>query len=367
MSITALIHSGAKPALLCILFAQLSFCYQFPLQFMTANFLRSQSLEPRIRANSFPRPAFPACLSLRMAKSGEPKGFWTPDQKPTGLWTPGGEVLIETELTEKQEERPLLEAEWEIMLGQSADLKKLAMSGVLMQEITDAGEDLRGVNVTEVGMRSVGEALNLELVFTEFKALLAQETFIPTMAMPTSRMLSACFRKGKQNWMEGLGALQVMGFDPEMFITKQGVTKVVNLDALCLQLAGMMGMEERVLEEGGYTDAVLLGVKNLAVGVSRVLVRFALLEEVIKRQPKAGGFNLVVTSRAEAFIDKEGILLPEGADQNILRSDFTPSLEWQEIDATVGGQPAKALLVPVKAVDSWLSGELGMQGPKIIT
>jgi len=298
----------------------------------------------------------------------EKDGVWSPDQAPAALWTPGGEIFVETELTEKQEERPLLEAEWEVMLGQSEELRTMAKAGVLMNEITQAGEDLGGVNVTEVGRRSVGDDLDLELIFAQFKALLAEEKeFNPGMAIAASRVISACFRKTKQSWMESLGALQVLGFDPDSFITKQGVTKVVNLDVVCLHLAGMMGMEENVLAEGGYSEELLRDVKNFAVGVTRVLLRYALVEEVLKRQPKAGGFNLVVTSRAAAFLDKEGILLPEGADQNVLRSDFEPTLEWTEIDATVGGQPAKALLVSVGAVDAWLAAELGMQGPKIIT
>eukprot|EP00961_Rhodomonas_salina_P261594 3535644-Rhodomonas_salina.2 len=121
-----------------------------------------------------------------------------------------------------------------------------------------------------------------------------------------------------------------------------------------------MGMEENVLAEGGYSEELLRDVKNFAgkdqaktidcldarfaamtgrdtasvilpVGVTRVLLRYALVEEVLKRQPKAGvsrtelqpisrggrsavsstelvygamagGFNLVVTSRAAAFL-----------------------------------------------------------------
>mmetsp|Transcript_27231 Transcript_27231/g.55261 ORF Transcript_27231/g.55261 Transcript_27231/m.55261 type:complete len:131 (+) Transcript_27231:3-395(+) len=130
----------------------------------------------------------------------------------------------------------------------------------------------------------------------------------------------------------------------------------------------MMGMEEGRLKGGGYSDDELTGVRNLAVSMSRVLLRYALLEEVLKRQPKAGGFNLVVTSRAQAFMDKESILLPEGSAENLLRSDYTPPLEWEKIDATVGGQPGQALLVAVKNVDTWLSAELGVAPtPRIIT
>lgn len=157
--------------------------------------------------------------------------------------------------------------------------------------------------------------------------------------------------------MESLGALQVLGFDPDSFITKQGVTKVafflsssphsrcallsaahlfcscfpahfamrspvltevlcyfyqvVNLDVVCLHLAGMMGMEENVLAEGGYSEELLRDVKNFAgkdqaktidcldarfaamtgrdtasvilpVGVTRVLLRYSIHPTVLR-------------------------------------------------------------------------------------
>lgn len=252
-----------------------------------------------------------------------------------------------------------------MLLGQSEDLRKKAKSGLLMQESSEAGEELAGVNVTEVGLRAVGEELDLKKEFLDFKALLDGKEFSPADAMPTSRLVSACFRKSKQAWLEALGALAVLGFDPGPFVARQGVNKVVHLDIICLQLAGMMAMEEGKLKEGAYSDEELLGVQNLAVAVCRVVLRYAILEEVIKRQLQAGGFNIIVTSRAASFMDKERILLPDGAVQHLLRSDFTPSLEWQEVDAAVGGQPAKALLVPVEQVDGWLSQEFGQREEQV--
>lgn len=72
-----------------------------------------------------------------------------------------------------------------------------------------------GVDITALAKRPVGDALDMDEIFREWKEVLTDGKLDPSKALTTSRMISACFRKGPRTWMEALGALQVLGFDPD--------------------------------------------------------------------------------------------------------------------------------------------------------
>lgn len=80
-----------------------------------------------------------------------------------------------------------------------------------------------GVDITALAKRPVGDALDMDEIFREWKEVLTDGKLDPSKALMTSRMISACFRKGPRTWMEALGALQVLGFDPDRYVVPPDV------------------------------------------------------------------------------------------------------------------------------------------------